>query len=230
MVDVVEVETTNSLKVQKPPKPSKPPKPPKPPVPSEPSKFETKYTVLTKKINNVVYELLVKTHTDQVYDKDGYTLTEKLSDIFDLLSTSKNDIEDIKTKYDEMFKDAPETFNTFKEIWDYVNVKGDPKSELIKLIESKQAKEEGKGLSTNDFTDILYEKLKNDYSKEELDKRFEVIADSQNKVKIELDSLKGSIKELTSKVNENNVQLVTNPATAQIDNGDMWFQVITKDA
>ena len=66
-----------------PPKPPHPPHPPKP----EPVKFQSINTVLTKKVNNTIYELMVRTTTDQVLDKNGVTVTEQLSNIFDLLTT-----------------------------------------------------------------------------------------------------------------------------------------------
>lgn len=208
-----------------------PPKPPVPPIPPTPPRFESIKTVLTKKVNNVVYELLVKTHVDQVVDDTGVTLTEKLNEIFDLLTTSKTDVEDIRAKYDEICGGAPETFDSFKEVWDYVNVNGNPKSELLKLIESKQDKEEGKGLSANDFTDILREKLENDYTKEELDEKFEIIFDKQGKIKIELENRISNLeKRMDEQDSEPNVPLVTDPLTADIDDGDMWFLVVTKDA
>ena len=138
---------------------------------------DKKKIIITKKLNNVLYEMIPKTHSDMVYVDKKYdvTLTEKLYDMCELLQSRKEDIDDIRVKYDEIVGGSPESFNTFKEVWDYVNINGDPTSELINLIESKQAAEEGKGLSTNDFTDYLYEKLKNGYSKEELDKKFNVI-------------------------------------------------------
>ena len=44
-------------------------------------KFESKNTILTKKLNNIIYELLVKTSSDMVYTDSSTTLTETLSDI-----------------------------------------------------------------------------------------------------------------------------------------------------
>ena len=211
-------------------RPPHPPKPPCPPPKPEPVKFQSINTVLTKKVNNVVYELLVRTTTDQVFDKDGITLTEKLSDIFELLATSKKDVNDIRDKYDEICGDAPDFFNSFKEVWDYVNVNGDPKSELLKLINSKVTNEEGKGLSTNDFTDILREKLEKDYTKEELDKKFEVFTTSQGNFKVEIeDRFKDIESKLATMEEEPNVQLVTDPSQVTVGNGQMWFLVVNKD-
>ena len=173
-----------------PPKPPHPPHPPKP----EPVKFQSINTVLTKKVNNTIYELMVRTTTDQVLDKNGVTVTEQLSNIFDLLTTSKREVKEIRDEYDRICGDAPEFFNSFKEVWDYVNVNGDPKSELLKLINSKVESEEGKGLSTNDFTDILKEKLEKGYTAKELDEKFVSEAASEGLVNLKGHKVIGGLR------------------------------------
>ena len=121
--------------------------------------FESKNIVLTRKLDGVVYEIMVKTVADMVYVDDSTTLTEKLYDIADLFTEYGNRQNELAEAYSKLVAGADENYNTFKEIWDYININGNPKSELIQLIESKQTSEEGKGLSTNDLTDVLYEKL-----------------------------------------------------------------------
>lgn len=198
-----------------------------PPSPVSP-KFESKDIVLTRKINNVIYEILVKTNANMVYVDESQTLTEVLSNIAELFATNKKDIADIKKKYEEMISPSEDDepsgeltgFKSFKEVWDYLNIKGDPKSELIRLIESKQSAEKGKGLSTNDFSDILYEKLKNDYTKEELDKKFEVIAQNE--------------KDLDKKITVYSSSAVvpiseTDEAPKEVRDGGIWFRVVEKE-
>ena len=196
---------------------------PRPPVPPSRPKFESVNMILTKKVNNVIYELMVKTNTDQVYDGNGITLTERLDNIFELLTTSKKDVENIRTLYDEVVGDAPETFQSFKEVWDYVNINGNPKSELLKLIDSKQKAEEGKGLSTNDFTNALKEKLENSYTKEEFDNKFEVIVNKQGNLELKLEEHQNLIQNLIDKVEKVTIPLIDDPATANIVDGAVWF-------
>lgn len=148
--------------------------PHRPPVPPKPPKvLPTKNVVLTHKFNRAIYALAIRTTTDVVYDKNyKYTLTEMLCDITDALTSNFQKIAQVSEAFNHLMADCPEEFNTLKEIADYINVHGDPKSELIQIIDNKVDKEEGKGLSTNDFTDLLLAKLRDDYTKEQLDEIF----------------------------------------------------------
>ena len=145
---------------------------------------ERRNVIFSKKLDNVLYELMPMTNSDMVYVDCHYseTLTERLWDIGELLSRDRSQISNLQDAFDEVLEGAPSTFNTFKEVWDYVNINGDPKSALIQLIDSKVDKEEGKGLSTHDLTDVLYAKLVNDYTKEELVEKFTIIDNSINDI------------------------------------------------
>lgn len=192
------------------------------------AKFESKNLILTKKLNNVVYELMVKTNADMVYVDEEQTLTEKLADITDLLTDFHGDYDGLKEQFTEVLHGAPSTFNTFKEVWDYVNINNNPKSALIQLIESKQAAEEGKGLSTNDFTDVMYEKLKNGYSKEELDQRFDIIIDSTNKtIEALREEINGKIDEINNRPNIHVSESA--PGTGKISDYSCWYHIVSKD-
>ena len=190
------------------------------------AKFESKNTILTKKINNIVYELLVKTHSDMVYVGDSdYTLTEKLYDICELLEDNTKSYKELQVAFKKLMEGSDEQFNSFKEIWDYINVNGNPKSELIKLIESKQSAEEGKGLSTHDFTDVLYEKLANDYTKEELNNKFSIIIDSTAPI-----SVVSRVEALEKKVNVLTMESANSDAVKNLPDYSIWYQIVPKDA
>lgn len=190
-------------------------------------KFQSKNIILTKKLNNVVYELMVKTNSDMVYVEDQKTLTEKLYDITELLTNYGGKYEELYDAYTEILDGAPETFRTFKEIWDYLNINGDPKSELIKLIESKQTAEEGKGLSTHDFDDIMYEKLKNNYTKEELDEKFEIVIDHTNKT---IEALKEDISKKIDDINNRpNILIAESHDEISIPDYSCWYHIVSKD-
>lgn len=158
------------------------------------AKLQSKNFILTKKIDDILYELLPKTNSDMVYVDDKTTLTEKLSELTELLTNFKGDEAQLRESFNTLVKDAPEMFNTFKEVWDYVNINGEPKSELIQLINSKQTAEEGKGLSTHDLDDLLYEKLTNLYSKDDLDIKFNDIENSNVEISNRINNLEEKIQ------------------------------------
>lgn len=202
--------------------------------PSNPTenKFQQKDIILTRKINNVIYEIMVKTNSNMVYVGEKDTLTEVLSKIADLLTENKENIDEVKKRYDEIISPSDDNpnegnkpsettgFKSFKEVWDYLNVNGEPKSELIRLIESKQASEEGKGLSENDFTDILYKKLLNDYTKEELDAKFDIIARTEEDLARKITIFSSSAVVPMS---------LTEKAPEEVRDGGIWFQIIEKN-
>ena len=192
------------------------------------AKFESKYTVLTKKIDNIMYELFVKTHSDMVYVNDTTTLTETLVKLSDLLTDSKKTEAELWEEYNKLTNGAPDRFNTFKEVWDYVNVNGDPKSELIQLIEKKQNAEEGKGLSTHDFTDLLYDKLKNDYTASQLDEKFRIIIKDQNTIKDTIEeNQKATQKQIEEIKSAPNIFVGTEEESEKVvKNGDIWYEII----
>ena len=192
------------------------------------AKFESKYTVLTKKIDNIMYELFVKTHSDMVYVNDTTTLTETLVKLSDLLTDSKKTEAELWEEYNKLTNGAPDRFNTFKEVWDYVNVNGDPKSELIQLIEKKQNAEEGKGLSTHDFTDLLYDKLKNDYTACQLDEKFRIIIKDQNTIKDTIEeNQKATQKQIEEIKSAPNIFVGTEEESEKVvKNGDIWYEII----
>ena len=192
------------------------------------AKFESKYTVLTKKIDNIMYELFVKTHSDMVYVNDTTTLTETLVKLSDLLTDSKKTEAELWKEYNKLTNGAPDRFNTFKEVWDYVNVNGDPKSELIQLIEKKQNAEEGKGLSTHDFTDLLYDKLKNDYTASQLDEKFRIIIKDQNAIKDTIEENQKATQKQIEEINSApNIFVGTEEESEKVvKNGDIWYEII----
>ena len=192
------------------------------------AKFESKYTVLTKKIDNIMYELFVKTHSDMVYVNDTTTLTETLVKLSDLLTDSKKTETELWEEYNKLTNGAPDRFNTLKEVWDYVNVNGDPKSELIQLIEKKQNAEEGKGLSTHDFTDLLYDKLKNDYTASQLDEKFRIIIKDQNTIKDTIEeNQKATQKQIEEIKSAPNIFVGTEEESENVvKNGDIWYEII----
>lgn len=195
------------------PPPCPPPYPPYPPYPYPHDQLPIKKVVLTKKFNHVLYELAVRTNTESVFDKSyRYTLGEMLEDITNGLTTNLKATAKLSKSFNRLMKDCPEEFDTLKEIADYINVNGDPKSALMELIDNKVDKVEGKGLSTHDLTDILYDKLVNGYSKEQIDAIYQTCLDSDNALNIRINALENKTNVVVDEVED-------------IKDGDVWFKI-----
>jgi DNA repair exonuclease SbcCD ATPase subunit len=193
------------------------------------NKFTTKKIVLTKKLEDVTYELMTKTISDMVYVDQKTTLTEKLAEMTDLLVDNSKNYNEFKYALEGLVKDSKDQAEKLQDVWNYVNLSGDPKSALIQLIDNKVDKVEGKGLSANDFTDIMKAKLENDYSKEELDEKFSSINDQVNKLEEELLAVKKSQEEITSKVEElaKKPNVVVEKEDSNVKNDDVWFDIVS---
>lgn len=181
-----------------------------------------KKAVLTREINGIIYELLVKSHSDMVYVGNKVTLTEKLKEFADLITTNKEIVEDIQEEFEKIYQDAPEEFRTFKEVWDYVNVDGDPKSALIQLIDNKVDKEEGKGLSECDFTQVLKAIVENDYTPEQIDEKFRLVGQRIETVEMRLDEAESRIGVLEDRTNI----YLGFEEPVEVKNRDIWYQII----
>lgn len=188
------------------------------------SKFQSKNTVLTKKLNNVLYELMVKTQSDMVYIDDNTTLTERLAEITNLLIQHEQTDVELKQAYEKIVGDSNNNYDSFKEVWDYININGNPKSELIQLIESKQPSEEGKGLSECDFTAMMRDKLVSDYTREELDAMFDYVL--KNAVSQEI---LDAIEHLENKSNTVVSSTASGDDYEDLTDGSCWYQIVGMD-
>lgn len=133
---------------------------------------EAKKLVLRKKINDVVYELLVKTVIDQVYSADGTkTLDTLISELETSIASKATSAQftELESKFNNLIEDAPEAYDTLKEISEYISTHGDEYTALLAVAANRVEKVEGKGLSTNDFTNELKTKLDEIYDKATLD-------------------------------------------------------------
>lgn len=137
-----------------------------------------KNLVLRKTIEGVLYDLMVKTVTDQVYTNDD---TKTLTTIIDEINTAiaakagSSDLTALEERINNMIADAPEAYDTFKEISDYLSSHKSEYEALVNLASNKVDKEDGKGLSTNDFTDELATKLSELYDKAGIDEMLDDI-------------------------------------------------------
>lgn len=115
----------------------------------------SKKSILKGMVNGVVTELYPKTSADNVFAASGTDLETLLTTI----PTTETVNGLISAAIDALIDGAPATYDTLKEISDWIATHQSEYEALIAAIAGKVDKVEGKGLSTNDFTDALLTKL-----------------------------------------------------------------------
>lgn len=139
-----------------------------------------KKAVLKTLVEDQIVQLMVKSQTTNIFLEDGTTtLAAKLADIVADLATkpTKTEMEEaieampdaaevqgmidtsVSSAIDALIDGAPETYDTLKEIADYLATHASEYEALTALVNTKVDKVEGKGLSTEDFTTELKNKL-----------------------------------------------------------------------
>lgn len=117
------------------------------------------------KIEDALSELIAKSNGENVkvtYNSREMTLSAALADIYTSISGSitASDVDTkISTAISGLIDGAPETYNTLKEIADYIASDTTAMQTLNDAIGNKVTKEDGKGLSAEDFTTALKTKL-----------------------------------------------------------------------
>lgn len=117
------------------------------------------------KLGGVLEDIIAKSTGEYVtvtYNGAEKTLAAALGEILTALTalpSGDNVDTKISAAINELMGGAPETYDTLKEIADYISLHEDVVETLNAAIGGKVDKEEGKGLSANDFTDALKEKL-----------------------------------------------------------------------
>lgn len=126
--------------------------------------------IMKAKINNAIVELLVKSGVENVYLTDGTTtLASKLTEIVSSINTINGEIAELPTSsdvstaisnaIDALIDGAPATYDTLKEISDYIATHQSEYEAIVAAIAGKVDKVEGKGLSTEDYTTAEKTKL-----------------------------------------------------------------------
>ena len=124
-----------------------------------------KNAILRAYVEGVLTDLMVRTNVNNITLDDGgaqKTLAAKLTEIISTLNNkaSQSDVTNaIATAVDGLINGAPSTYDTLKEIADYIADNEDVVSALNAAIGNKVDKVAGKGLSANDFTNTLLSKL-----------------------------------------------------------------------
>ena len=127
--------------------------------------MSTKYILEQIKIEGDLKELLVKSNAENVavtYNGKDTTLAAALAEIFTSLTSLPTDAgidSKISAAIGNLVGGAPEAGDTLEELFGIISTNKDAMDVLDAAIGGKVDKEEGKGLSANDFTDALKAKL-----------------------------------------------------------------------
>lgn len=164
-----------------------------------------KNVLLQMKIEEILTDIMVQTGADNVIvdSEKSENLATRLATIAEQISqlqageggVSEDDVNRIVDEaISKLIADAPETYDTLKEIADYIATNESAVTALNQAIANKVDKEDGKGLSENDFTTALKTKLDN-------------IA--ENATKVEKSEVNGNIK-----INGSDTTVYIHPDTA----------------
>lgn len=125
----------------------------------------SKNAVLRALVEGVLTDLMVRTNVENVTLIDNGTETTLAAKLAAIISTlnSKTTLADVNSAVsaavDGLINGAPATYDTLKEIADYIASNEGVMTALNAAIGNKVDKVTGKGLSTNDFTAALLTKL-----------------------------------------------------------------------
>ena len=127
----------------------------------------TKAILAKIKLEGEIKDLIAKSNGENVavtYNGKNETLSEALAEILasiTALPTSEGVVNTVTTEIAKVVDGAPESFDTLKEIATYIEEHQEVVDTLNAAIGNKVDKVEGKGLSTEDFTTALKNKLDN---------------------------------------------------------------------
>lgn len=127
----------------------------------------TKAILAKIKLEGEIKDLIAKSNGENVavtYNGKNETLSEALTEILasiTALPTSEGVVNTVTTEIAKVVDGAPESFDTLKEIATYIEGHQEVVETLNAAIGNKVDKVEGKGLSTEDFTTALKNKLDN---------------------------------------------------------------------
>ena len=116
-----------------------------------------KNIIIRKLVGEQLHDLMPKTVFAQVFDGTGKTLEQFATDVASKLD-AKADLTaftELKTSFENLVKDAPETYDTLREIGEYLTTHQSEYDALCAVAAGKVDKVEGKQLSTEDFTTAL---------------------------------------------------------------------------
>ena len=112
----------------------------------------SKNIILKRKIDGVIYDLFPKTLTSLVYNDEGKNLDEIIANFANLYA-GKTEFTKLKTAFDTLTNGASETYDTLKEIGDWISKHNDAYEALLVTLSKKADKIKLTGYVTATDTD-----------------------------------------------------------------------------
>lgn len=119
-----------------------------------------KQAILQTKVEGAVFDLLVQSGADEVLMPGGGTLAQTLAGIVSDLAL-KQSANDVDNRIKAVVDSAPQALDTLKELADALGNDPNFSATITTALGNKIDKVAGKGLSTEDFTTALKDKLNN---------------------------------------------------------------------
>ncbi len=125
----------------------------------------TKAILTSIKVDGEIRDLISKSNGENVtvtYNGKEQTLSAALAEIFTTANSAitEDDAQSLITsEVAKLINGAPEAGDTLKELFDLINTNKEAAELLTTAVSGKVDKVEGKGLSTEDFTTTLKDKL-----------------------------------------------------------------------
>ena len=94
--------------------------------------------VLSKKVDGVIYNLIVRSSTDQVF-QDNYSLTEILKDVSKSIDArvTKEEYAEVQQHLNTFFADQPEELQTLRDVHNYIQSANNKIEEANKILRNK---------------------------------------------------------------------------------------------
>lgn len=131
---------------------------------TSPSGYRYRSAEVYKKIGDDIYQIFLENHTENITltAEDSTLLSTKLAEMvaaINLREKSTDVDSKIQAAIDALVDGAPATYDTLKEISDYLSTHNDEYTALVQTVANKVDKVSGKALSTNDYTTTEKTKL-----------------------------------------------------------------------
>lgn len=191
----------------------------------------TKKAIIQAKIEGVITELMVKTQADNVYIDDTTTLAAKLAEMVAAINERAKSTDvttQISTAIDELIGGAPSTYDTLKEISDYIAAHEDVVTALNTAIGNKADKTTVDAIQTT-VNGLGTLASKSSVTEDDLDTTLKSKVNAAAEGNHSHDNktvLDGITADLVTEWNSKSTTFVSATEPTDLAAGDLWIQIV----